>query len=455
MALTDGSVRRRLAELWVPMIGGILAVKAIGISDAYFVGQLGEGPLAAISFTFPIVSTLISLAIGLSAGASSVLSRKIGDSAGKDEQQAIVTGAVGMAIAIAIVLAVLGFLSIGSILDLMGASDAVRGDALSYMQIWFAGSVFLIVPIAINGLLRSTGDGVSPAVLMAVIAGLNIALNPVFIFGAGFVPELGVQGAAVATVLARAVSMIAALVLIVRKDLLSFSRQKFIDGLGYWREVARVGLPASLSTSLNPVAISIATAAVATLGDAQVAAFGVATKIQSFALVPLLALSAATSPFVGQNSGAGELARSRRGLWLCAAISGVWSLLIAVPLWLGSDVLTSFFSNSDDVRESVGLYLAIVPLSFAGYGVIVALGAAMNGLGRSGTSLLLGGGRALGLLAPLAWIGVMVEDFRGLAIGVAIANVVAGLVGIVVIAKHSLKTRNGSHDKPPEASECD
>ncbi len=455
MALTDGSVRSKLAELWLPMIGGILAVKAIGIADAYFVGQLGEGPLAAISFTFPIVSTLISLAIGLSAGASSVLSRKIGENAGKDEQRAIVTGAVGMAIFIAAILAGIGFLSIGVILDLMGASDAVRGDALSYMQIWFAGSIFLIVPIAINGLLRSTGDGVSPAILMTVIAILNIGLNPVFIFGFGVVPELGVQGAAVATVLARAVSMVAALVLIIKKDLFAFSLQQFLDGLSYWREVARVGLPASLSTSLNPVAISIATAAVATLGESQVAAFGVATKIQSFALVPLLALSASTSPFVGQNSGAGETERSRRGLWLCAAISAVWSLLIAVPLWLGADTLTSFFSESTDVRDSVGLYLAIVPLSFAGYGVIVALGAAMNGLGRSGTSLLLGGGRALLLLAPLAWIGVIVDDFRGLAFGVAAANVVAGICGIIVIAKHSLTTRDGGHDKQIESSECD
>ena len=110
MTLTEGRVRDKLFRLWFPMIGGVLAVKAIDISDAYFVGQLGSDSLAAISFTFPVVMTLISLSIGLSSGASSVLSRAIGAGASKDRQRGIVAGTVGLATLISVLLALLGFL---------------------------------------------------------------------------------------------------------------------------------------------------------------------------------------------------------------------------------------------------------------------------------------------------------------------------------------------------------
>ncbi|MDX1481909.1 MAG: MATE family efflux transporter, partial [Woeseiaceae bacterium] len=256
LSLTDGSVRKGLFSLWLPMIGGILAVKAVGLADAYFVGQLGEEPLAAISFTFPVVMTLISLAIGLSAGASSVLSRAIGNGAGSAHQRAIVAGAIAIAVGTSLVLSIAGFFSIGKLLELMGATGGVLQNATWYMQIWFAGAVFMMLPIAINGLLRSTGDGVSPALLMSAIAVLNIALNPLLIYGFGPVPALGMQGAATATVIARLVSTFVSFWLLSRKNLLELSPSVIRDGCSHWREIVLIGLPASLSTSLNPIALS-------------------------------------------------------------------------------------------------------------------------------------------------------------------------------------------------------
>lgn len=455
MSLTEGSVRDRLVGLWLPMIGGISMVKAVGLADAYFVGRLGEEPLAAISFTFPVVMTLISLAIGLSAGASSVLSRAIGDNAGIERQQAIVTAAIFIAVGLSIVLSLAGYLAIGVVLEMMGATGNILADATAYMQIWFAGAVFLVLPIAINGLLRSTGDGVSPALLMSAIAVLNISLNPVFIYGLGPAPELGMQGAAAATISARAVSVVGALLLIRHKGLLSLTLGRLRQGLSHWKELARVGLPASLSTSLNPIALSVATAAAATLGSAEVAAFGVATKLQSFAVVPLLALSSAAAPFVGQNSGAGKTGRSRRALAWCSGISLVWSAVIAVVIILTGEYWVGFFGETESVRGYVLTYLAIVPISFVGYGITISLSAAMNGLGRSLTALLISGGRAIVLLAPAAWIGVMLGGFKGLAIATAATNLAAGAIGLLVIWRHSLRTRDESRASNYDMSECD
>lgn len=453
--LTDGPVRNRLFDLWLPMIGGVLAVKAIGLSDAYFVGQLGEQPLAAISFTFPIVMTLVSLAIGLSAGASSVLSRAIGEDEDQSKQQAIVLGALVMAAIVALALSVFGFLLIGPLLQLMGAAGENLADARAYMMIWFSGSLFLVVPIAINGLLRATGDGISPALLMSAIAVVNIALNPVFIFGLGPFEGVGMQGAAVATIVARGLAMIGAIALLWHKRLLKLDGQLLVHGLKRWQEITRIGLPASFSTSLSPMALSIATAAVATLGSAEVAAFGVVTKIQSFAVVPLLALSSASAPLIGQNSGANETDRSRRALIWCGTISIGWSIVIAIGLFFGGEWLVGMFTESAAVTEAAALYLMIVPLTYAGYGIVISLSAGLNGLGRSVQALAISGGRAMLLLAPAASIGVMLGGFVGLAIGTALANAASGLIAWLVVFRHDLSTHESNNASYPDAAECD
>jgi putative MATE family efflux protein len=444
--LTDGPVFRRLASLWLPAIGGVVSVKAIDLSDAFFVGQLGGGALAAISFTFPLLMTLISLAVGLSAGASSVLSRAIGAGAGRDERQAIASGAVVMAFIVSLAVGVTGWFATVPVLTLLGAQGEILADAATYLRIWFGGIFLLIVPVAITGLLRAAGHGTSPAALMALTAVLNIALNPVFIFGLGPVPRMEMPGAGVATLLARAVALVAALHMLRARGLLDLTPSTVAAGLARWREVARVGLPASLSTSLNPIAMTVITAAAATLGANAVAAFGLASKIQAFAVVPLLALSTASSPMVGQNSGGHRIDRSRRTLRLCALVSLGWSLLIAAALLAGARPLLSLFTDASEVIERAAVYLTIVPLSFAGYGITISLSAAMNGLGRSAAALAIAGGRAVVLLAPAAWLGISLAGFTGLAAGVVFANVVAGLAALWISTAHPLTVR-GHRDR--------
>ncbi|MEO1250902.1 MAG: MATE family efflux transporter [Pseudomonadota bacterium] len=440
-SLTDGPIRNRLFDLWLPMIGGVLAVKAIGLSDAYFVGQLGENQLAAISFTFPVVMTLISLAIGLSSGASSVLSQAIGEADDKADRCAIVAGALSIGAVFAVFILALGVALVDPLFRIMGADGAILAEVRSYMLIWFFGAALLILPIVINGILRATGDGAAPALLMTGVAILNIAINPIFIFGWGPVPALEIQGAATATLIARGASLIAAVALLLRRELIVFSFDVWKRGFQQWPEILRIAGPAAGSTAMNPLAMGVATAAVASLGDAAVAGFGVATKVQSIALVPLLALSAATAPLAGQNSAAGETERTRRALYWCAGIAGAWSIIVALFFWGFADALAAAFTESDGARETAALYLMIAPLTFAGYGLVVAVSAAMNGLGRSITAFGLAGGRAMALLAPGAWIGVSLGGFAGVAGAVAGANILSGAAAVALTRFHSLTTR--------------
>ena len=441
-------------DLWLPMIGGVLAVKLIGVSDAYFIGQLGEEELAAVSYTFPVVMTLITLAIGLSSGASSVLSRAIGEEEESAGRGQIVAGALGLALLLSLAVAVLGAASIRTVLGLLGASGRPLDLATSYMYIWFSGMPVLMVPIVVNGILRATGDGTTPALLMSGIAALNIALNPILIYGIGPIPELGVQGAATATILARSAALVASVIILLNRDLLVLGFDALKEGASRWAEIIRIGGPAAVSTSLNPVAVSIATAAVATLGTSSVAAFGVAQKVQSIALVPLLALSSASAPLAGQNSGAGETGRTRDMLRWCGIISLIWSAAAAVFFILAGDWLAAQFTDSNAAASQAADYLMIVPLSYAGYGIVISFSAALNGLGRSVQALLLAGGRAMALLAPAAWIGVMLGGFIGFAWATFAANVAAGVIAYIFFRWHSLKvTKNERTDI--DRSECE
>lgn len=435
------------------MIGGVLAVKAIGVSDAYFIGQLGETDLAAISFTFPVVMTLVSLAIGLSSGASSVLSQSIGEESDSELRDRIIAGAILLAFLFSLFLAVAGALTVTPLFSLMGAEGQVLEKACRYMLIWYSGATLLIGPIVINGILRATGDGVAPAVLMSIVAAINIALNPVFIFGWFMIPGFGIQGAAIATLIARGMSLIAALFLLYRRNLITLDLDVWRKAISTWPEIIRIAVPAAGSTAMNPLAIAIGTAAIATLGQAQVAGFGVATKIQSIALVPLLALSAASAPFAGQNSGAGKTDRTGKMLQLCLWVSLGWAVAMAIVFWVFRQPLAAQFTESDAAQEATALYLLIVPLSFAGYGMVVATSAAFNGLGRSLTSFALAGGRALAILAPGTWIGVTLGGFAGAVMGIASANVLSGIAAWFLAIRHSLTTRKNGRTEDGSGKE--
>lgn len=440
--LIEGRVSERFLQLWLPMIGGVISVKCIGIADSYFAGQLGADALAAISFTFPVVMTLISLAIGLSAGTSSILSRALGDGASDDTAQEIVAGALAMAFVAALIFGLLGWFSAPALMRLVGASDDALTVSSNYMRIWFAGLVFLIGPVVANGIFRSHGDGRTPAILMSAVALINVALDPVFMFGLGLVPELGVEGAAVATIVARALGTLAALGLMWKRQLLSLNGHLIRKGLARWRAVLRIGAPAAASTSLNPIALSIATAAVATVGDDAVAAFGTATKIQSLAVTPLLALSAASAPFAGQNSGAGKPGRTRSMLKFSALIAIIWSVIAAAFLFVAGEPIAAQFTESDAVRELISFYLLVVPLSYAGYGVVISLSAALNGVDRPFRALGMSGGRAILLLAPSAWIGVTLFGFQGVPWGFFAANITAGLIAAAYIFRGDISERS-------------
>lgn len=424
--LTNGPVRGHLARLGLPMVLGIVGVLSISLADAYFLGQLGTDELAAISYTFPVVLTLQSLGIGLSAGASSVASRAIG-AGDEDEAKRLATDAVVLAILLIVVLTGLGLIVVRPLFAALGAEGTVLDAVVRYMRVWFFGLPFLVVPMVANGLIRANGDSVAPSAIMVLAAVINVALDPVFIFGAGPVPALEVEGAAWASLISRAVTFVAAMgVLIFRERLLTAAIPSASALLRSWRRVLSVGAPAAISTSVNPLAITVVTAFLASLGDETVAAFGVATRIESLASVPMLALSSAIGPVAGQNWGKGEAGRTVLAMRLSFWFSCGWAVVAAGAFWMAAPVIAGLFTDDASVAGQVALYLRVTGLSLAGYGVVVTASAAFNATGRALQGLGMTSLRSGALYAPLAGLGVLLGGPVAAFAGIAAANAISG-----------------------------
>ena len=312
--LTLGSTKKHLFNLSWPMSFGILAVLSTSLVDTYFVGQLGTEQLAALSFTFPVALAINSISIGFGVGTSSVISRVIG-SGNKDAAKRVATDSLILATLVISFFAILGSLTVIPLFSAMGAKGVILSYIDQYMQIWFISLPLVVIPMVSGSIIRALGDSFWPSIQMVISAIVNVFLTPLFMFGAGPIPAFGIKGAAIGTALAWFATLFLAIWLIaVREKMITLEPVKFIKILDSWKQIIKVGVPSALSQVIHPVSIGVVTSFIAIYGADSVAAFGVATRIESILLIPLFALSAGIPPIAGQNWGAGKMARIKETL---------------------------------------------------------------------------------------------------------------------------------------------
>ncbi|MCH7637550.1 MAG: MATE family efflux transporter, partial [Proteobacteria bacterium] len=304
--LTEGPVGRHLVDMTLPVLLGVGTMMGQAFVDAWFLGRVGDRALAAHAFSFPILMIVTSVAIGLGAGTSSVVARAIG---AHDLRRArrLATDSLFLSFLITAAFCILGVLTINPLFRLLGAPDDMIPMIRSFMLILYSGVPFVVVGMVGMASMRATGDTRLPSKLMILGSILNVLLDPIFIFGIGPVPALGLNGAAVAALLARGVIFVGALYLLRgRLNMISFNRPDPGELRQSWRDILHVGIPAAGTNAIGPIATAIIIAMIAGYGPEAVAGFGVASRIESLVLVMFYALSAVIGPFVGQNLAAGK-----------------------------------------------------------------------------------------------------------------------------------------------------
>ncbi len=445
--LTSGPVSRALWRVSAPMSIGILGTLSVGIADSAFLARAGTDSLTAIGFVYPVIVALTSLSIGMGAGTSAVVSQAFGRNGDDDAYAArLALHALIVAALLGLVTATAFYLSAPAIFSLMGATDAVRDEALSFVPWWCASFPFMVAAMGLNAVFRAGGESHISATVMVAQALLNIALDPLFIFGAAFIPAMGTEGAGIATFLARTLGCVGLVIFSLRSGRLSISRT-CLKGLGEsMRDIARIGGPAALSNAINPLGLSLVTSAAAMLGDAAVAGFGAATRVQSLLFVPMLAMSAGIGPVVGQAWGAEKHDRARAATRLTFLACTGYGALLAAVLSVAAPTLAHLMTDGGKAADHATTYLRWGATGFFGYGILVTANAAMNARDRALWSMGLSASRIALVYVPLAWLGASVAGFAGIVGAFVLSNLWAVAGALWLCTRAGLLDLSGLKD---------
>lgn len=436
--LTEGPVGRHLVDMTVPVLFGITMMMAQSLIDTWFIGRVGVAELAAFGFGYPMLMIVTSVAIGLGAGTSSVVARAIG---ANDHRRArrLTTDSLLLSFLITAFVSAIGIATIGPLFRLLGAPDDLMPLIRGFMTILYSGVPFIVVGMVGMASMRATGDTRLPSALMILASILNVILDPILIFGVGPVPAMGLNGAAMAALIARASIFVGTLYLMRhRLDMVSFDKPDPVELRSSWRDILHVGIPAAGTNVIVPVGAAVITAMIARFGADAVAGFAVASRLESTMLVMYYALSAIIGPFVGQNYSAGNEKRILHSLWLCTAFCLASGLVIAAFLASMSGILPGLFSDSESVQSVTATFLWLVPISYGTYGMVMVMNASFNGLGHPMPGVYISLCRIVVLYVPLALIGMRLFGIAGIFAAYAIANVISG-IGAYVWARRSVR----------------
>ena len=427
--LTTGPVPAHLRRQAAPMALGLIAIISFDAVDLFFVSRLGNEQLAAISFCFPILWLLTSVIIGFEAGAASTVSRAVGKGDVRSARR-LTTDTALLAGLTTFVVCMFGLLTVDVVFPLLGATSELMPYVHEYMDIWYWSVPASAISWISLASMRARGNTMLEGKIIIVAAIINAILDPIMIFGLFGFPRLEMAGAALATLSANVVVMAGTLAYLhfsLRVFANPFTRFSII--LDSWKRAMHIGLPAMLTNTIVPISNAVIVAMIATYGVDAVAGFGVAIRIEPIALIGFYALSAVSSPFMGQNFAAGKVGRLEEARKVMGKFCIGYGLVLAVVIALLAGPLTAIFSNTESIQSVAVEYLWIMCISYGGYGIVMAICSSFNGVGYPMPGVLISASRALLLFLPLALAGQYFMGLNGIFVAAAIANILIGVLG--------------------------
>jgi len=431
--LTSGGIGKPLFFLAMPIVVTNLFQTAYNLADTFWLGQYSTDALAAISFAFPMVFLLISFGMGISVAGSVLVAQFTGAEEGAEAEYAA-SQTVTFALLVSVALGAVGYVAIEQFLDLMGASADVLPLATDYMEVISLGLVFMFGFFVFIALMRGYGDTITPMLVMFGSVVLNIVIDPFLIFGWWVFPEMGIQGAAVATVFSRGLALIVGLAIMFRGVRgVQINLRDMAPDLTYLRRLVRIGLPASVEGMGRALSMNLLLFIVALFPDPVVAAYGIGTRVFSVIFLPAIAVARGVETMTGQNIGAGKPDRAAEAAGLAAkTLFGVLSVA-GVLVFLAPEPIVSVFvgadqANADRVVEVGTQFLRYVALTFGFIGIMRAYTGSFRGAGKTLTAAAISV-LTLGLIRfPVAWFGAEAVGESGIWIAFAVSNVVGATI---------------------------
>jgi putative MATE family efflux protein len=449
--ILGGSILPTLLKLSGPAIIAFIFHTTFNFVDRLFVSRLGPVELGALGMAFTVQSILITIGSGTGIGASSLIARLIG--AGKEEQaNNAAEHTLLIIIALALITTIFGPRLTRPLFLLLGASGQMLPYILSYINIILYGSFFQFFSMIGNGILRGEGNTVTPMQVMVVGTLVNIALDPLLIFGIGPFPALGVQGAALATVIGRAVSCIVlAASLFGKRNLVVLNMRAFRYRGAIIGAIFAVGGPTIVGQLSNSLGLSLLFILLRPYGDMAKSAFTLGFTYQQVATLPIIGIAQGTLTMTGQNFGAGRIGRVKsivgKSLLLCMGIM----CAVALIMILGRGALVRVFSDVGEVIRIGKTMLTIFALGFPFLAARFILASFFQGLGRGFAAFVINFSYILIFAMPLALLLSRLIGIEGIWTGIVAGNLLSSILGAVWAAATSRRLEMGIEEPIPAA----
>ncbi|HET8932325.1 MAG TPA: MATE family efflux transporter [Polyangiales bacterium] len=380
---------RAVFLLAVPMVLEMAMESLFAVADIFWVSRLGPDAVATVGLTESLLAMVYAAAVGLSVAATAVVSRRIGQ--GDNAAASLAAGQVLLlTCVVSVVFGVAGALAGPSLLDIMGASESVLAMGSGYCSVMLGGSITVILLFALNAVFRGAGNAVTAMHSLWLANLANIVLGPVFIFGLGPVPKLGVFGAAVATTLGRSIGVAYQLALLLRRSgRLQVHWHHLRPRAEVQKSLIRLSSTGTLQSMLETASWLGLVRILSTFGSVALAGYTIAMRVAIFALLPSLGLANAAATLVGQNLGAAKPDRAERAVWVVGAYNFGFLGVVGLVFTLAPQPILRVFTEDPAELALAASCLRIVALGFLCYAYGMVLVQAFNGAGDTRTPTLL------------------------------------------------------------------
>lgn len=424
---TEGSTLRHVLVMTATGAVGLMAIFVVDFLNLFYISLIGRQELtAAVGYASALFFFLTSIGIGFSIGIAALVSRALG---ARDRERARRLAASGTTI-VAIGMTLIGaamMIALDPLLAWLGANGVTRDIAERFLLITLPSTPFLGLGMAYSSILRSVGDA-RRAMWVTLGGGIAAAaLDPLFIFGFG----LGIDGAAIATVLSRIIFAIVGIMGAVGVHRL-VARPRLNHVIEDGHSLSTIALPAILTNVASPIANGYVTSALSSYGEPAIAAWTVIGRLSPLAFAGVFALSGAVGPIIGQNLGANQIHRVRATLTNSLVLTGLYVLIVWLGLIAAEDVIVRYFSASDEAASLIRFYCNIVAGTFLFMGALFVANAAFNTMGAALIATFFNWGRATLGTIPFVILGGQMAGARGVMLGQGIGGVVFGIAAVAV-----------------------
>lgn len=436
--ILEGSMYKVIILLSLPIMLTNLIQTMYNLTDTYFLSKLGAVEVASMTLAWPVVFLQLALGVGIGIAGTTLISQNIG--ANKiDEAKKIAGQLVVFGMGFSILLGISGVISTPYILKIMGATGYIYDNAYIYLILIVGGAPLMYASFIYSAIKQGEGDTVSPMILSLISVTINIILDPIFIFYL----DLGIKGAALATLLARAIMLFYVVYqLFIRDTPMRLRLKNLKPEFNYIKEITRLGIPASIGQATIAMGFVVLNSFVNTYGELTLAAFGIGNRINGLIVMPAMGIGGAVSSIVGQNIGNNNVKRVKECVFKSSILGAIFSVIGSTIFGLWGSNIVRFFSTNKDIVYLGNEYLKYISLSLIGLAILPIITGALQGVGQTKKAMYLSMSRLWVFRLPALLIlpYFIGKTEKVIWYAMASSNIVAMLVAIYFYKRSKFKS---------------